>query len=155
MGIRNIRVHSTKLPLDSILHERIRSTDFIDCFVVESSMPTRSAAEIIVQFPGWARFLLAIRRVITSPFGLSNDGPAASDKVGAFPVEVDTEKEFVAGFDDKHLNFRVSVISEAGKVYLATWVHPHNFGGRLYLRCILPFHILIARDALKRVAREG
>lgn len=118
-------------------------------------MSARSAAEIIVQFPAWARVLVAIRKVVTSPFGLSNDGPDAKDKVGAFPVELDTENEFVAGFDDKHLNFRVSVISQAGKVYLATWVHPHNLGGRIYLRCILPFHILIARNALKRVAQTG
>lgn len=51
-----------------------------------------------------------------------------------------------------HLNFRVSVVSRNETVYLATWVHPHNIGGRVYLRCILPIHIVIARDALKRVA---
>ncbi|MCG8696347.1 MAG: DUF2867 domain-containing protein [Minwuiales bacterium] len=39
-------------------------------------------------------------------------------------------------------------------VFLATRVHPHNIAGRLYLRTILPFHILIARDALARVRTE-
>lgn len=149
------KVHKTKLPSGSVLHKRKLSDDFLDCFVVNSSLSTRKAAEVIVQFPRWARMLLAIRRVLTAPFGLSNDGPPADDKVGAFPVEVDTEKEFVAGFDDKHLNFRVSVMSQAGQVYLATWVHPHNIGGRFYLLGILPFHIMIARDALKRVALQG
>ena len=38
---------------------------------------------------------------------------------------------------------------------LATWVHPHNRAGRLYLKAILPFHILIARDALARVGAEA
>lgn len=79
-----IKVYSTELPVESVLHERIDSADFIDCFVVKSSMSTRSAAETIVRFPAWARFLLAIRGVVTAPFGLSNDGPPAEDKVGAF-----------------------------------------------------------------------
>ena len=150
-----IKVRKVQLPPESILHERILSTDFIDCFVVNSSVPTRKAAEIIVQFPRWAQVLFAVRRVVATPFGLSNDGPPAEDKVGAFPVELETEKEFVAGFDDKHLNFRVSVISQSGQVYLATWVHPHNIWGRFYLSGILPFHVMIARDALRRVALEG
>lgn len=99
--------------------------------------------------------IFRLRRILTTPFGLSNDGPSAEDKVGAFPVELDTENEFVAGFDDKHLNFRVSVISQSGCVYLGTWVHTNNLGGRAYLFAILPFHVLIARNALKRVAQEG
>ena len=131
------------------------ASDFIDCFVVESNMPTREAAEIIVQFPQWARMLLAIRNLLIAPFGLSKDGPPAEDKVGSFPVELDTEREFIAGFNDKHLNFRVAVLSISGQVYLATWVHPNNIGGRLYLLGILPFHVMIARNALKRVALEG
>ncbi|MEM7636150.1 MAG: DUF2867 domain-containing protein, partial [Pseudomonadota bacterium] len=68
-----------------------------------------------------------------------------------FPVETETARELIAGFNDKHLNFRVSVLSQDGRVFLATWVHPHNIGGRLYLKTILPFHILIARNALARV----
>lgn len=147
-------VRKTQLPSDSVLMDRMAPTDFLDCYVVSSSLPPRRAAEIIVRFPGWAGALVVLRRLVTAPFGLSNDGPPADDKLGPFPVEQETGDELIAGFNDKHLNFRVSVISRAGKVYLATWVHPHNIGGRLYLAAILPFHILIARDALQRVAAE-
>lgn len=150
-----IKVRKVELPSESVLHERITSTDFIDCFMVKSSMSARKAAEIIVQFPQWTQPLFLIRRILTTPFGLSNDGPPAKDKVGSFPVELDTESEFVAGFDDKHLNFRVSVVSQSERVYLATWVHPNNIGGRIYLTTILPFHVIIARNALKRVALQG
>jgi uncharacterized protein DUF2867 len=129
--------------------------DFLDCYSVAAEMPPRQAADIITSFPSWARFLLRIRRIVTAPFGLSNDGPNAADKVGIFPVESENATELIAGFDDRHLNFRVAVISDAGRVYLATWVHPHNFGGRLYLTAIMPFHILISRNALKRVAQES
>lgn len=145
-------VISSSLPKMSGLHDRISSTDFLDCFSVESETRARQAAEIITDFPGWARFLLLVRRLVTAPFGLSNDGPDVSDKVGPFPVENETEVELIAGFDDKHLDFRVSVFAKNGRVSLSTWVHPHNIGGRLYLTAILPFHVLIARDALARVA---
>lgn len=148
----NPQVTASELPANSQLHSRVSPPDFLDCYSVSSDISPRSAAEIITDFPGWARFLLQIRRVVTAPFGLSNDGPQASDKVGPFPVEMETKSELIAGFNDRHLDFRVSVLSENGRVSLATWVHPHNIGGRLYLRAILPFHILIARNALARVA---
>lgn len=146
------RVTTATLPRNSDLHRRFGSGDFLDCFAVRSDMSPRDAANIITDFPGWAQFLLKIRRAVTEPFGLSNDGPPADDKVGIFPVESDNQQELIAGFNDAHLNFRVSVMSTEGRVFLATWVHPHNIWGRLYLAAIMPFHILIARNALARVA---
>ncbi len=145
-------VTATALPADSVLHARRAPGDFLDCYCVASDMPPRKAAEIITEFPAWARRLMVLRGVLTAPFGLSNDGPPAPDKVGVFPVESESGQELIAGFNDRHLNFRVSVLSRDGQVFLATWVHPHNCGGRFYLKAILPFHILIARNALARVA---
>lgn len=147
-------VTETDLPRQSLLHERIGAKDFLDCYSVVSDITPRRAAEIITSFPAWARFLLLIRRAVTTPFGLSNDGPEAADKVGVFPVETENTHELIAGFNDKHLDFRVSVMSENGRVFLATWVHTHNIGGRIYLNIIMPFHILISRNALARVASE-
>jgi len=144
-------VRKTDLPRRSALHARVAPSDFLDCYRVRSPLSPRRAAEIITDFPGWARLLLRVRRIVTTPFGLSDDGPAAPDKVGIFPVESDGPEELIAGFDDKHLDFRVAVLSVEGTTYLATWVHPHNVGGRLYLRLIMPFHVAISRDALARV----
>lgn len=148
-------VTATALPADSLLHARKAPGDFLDCYAVRSDLSPRHAADIITTWPGWAKVLLMVRRVLTAPFGLSNDGPAASDKIGIFPVETETERELIAGFNDRHLDFRVSVVSEEGRVFLATWVHPHNFGGRIYLAAIMPFHIMIARNALARVGAFG
>ncbi|UWQ19625.1 DUF2867 domain-containing protein [Jannaschia sp. M317] len=148
-------VSTTALPAGSRLALLRKPGDFLDCYAVPSNLDPRRAAEIIVTFPGWARLLLELRRIVTAPFGLSQDGPDAADKLGPFPVEHADAEEIVAGFDDRHLNFRVSVLSREGRVHLATWVDPHNWGGRLYLTLILPFHIAIARNALARVARAG
>jgi len=148
-----MRVKTTPLPDQSALHAYIGEGDFLDCYSVASGMSAREAAQLITKFPGWAQGLLMVRRIVTAPFGLSQDGPEADDKLGAFPVELDTGTEVIAGFDDKHLNFRVSVYAKGGQVSLATWVHPHNWGGRIYLAAILPFHVLVARNALARVAK--
>ena len=144
-------VRKTDLPEQSALHTRVAAGDFLDCYQVPSDLSPRRAAEVITSFPEWARLLMSIRRVVTAPFGLSNDGPPADDKIGPFPVESETEHELIAGFDDLHLDFRISVLSKDRHVHLATWVHTHNLGGRLYLNAIMPFHIMIARNALKRV----
>ena len=145
------KVKASKLPQQSLLNERVVGDDFLDCYCVESTMPARQAAKIITAFPGWAQALLKIRTIIVAPFGLSTDGPDASDKLGIFPVETENSREVVVGFNDKHLDFRVSIFSQDGRVYLSTWVHTHNLGGRAYLKTILPFHVLIVRNALARV----
>lgn len=144
-------VIASELPLQSALHDRIKPMDFIDCYSVESDLSPRHPAEIITNFPGWAQCLVAIRNIITAPFGLLKEGPDASDKVGFFPVESENSEELIAGFNDKHLDFRVSVMSQDGRVFLSTWVHTNNPAGKLYLRVILPIHLLIARNALARV----
>lgn len=153
--MQTIPVTKSPLPADSALNERRVPHDFLDCYTVAAAMPVREAANIITDFPGWARFLLLIRRVLTVPFGLDNDGPAAPDRVGIFPVESETPDELIAGFNDKHLDFRVSVFALEGTISLATWVKPHNIGGRAYLAAIMPFHIAIARNALRRVGRAA
>ena len=148
------RVHTRPLPPESALHGRFGPGDFLDCYAVASGMDVRRAAETITAFPKWARALTALRRILTSPFGLKQEAPAErGDVVGIFPVVSETDDELLAGFDDKHLNFLVSVSRFRGHVHLATWVHPHNLAGRAYLALILPFHIAIARDALRRVAQ--
>ncbi|WP_298972513.1 DUF2867 domain-containing protein [uncultured Roseobacter sp.] len=145
-------VTKAHLPPESPLHKRVGIGDFLDCYKVASDLAAPAAAEIIVDFPGWAKGLVALRNLLTAPFGLMKDGPATDRKLGLFPVEMSTPTEVIVGFDDRHLDFRVSVFSADNTVYLATWVHPHNIGGRVYLRAILPFHILIVRNALARVA---
>lgn len=148
------RVTAAPLPAFSALHARFEPGDFVDCYCVASPLPPRAAAEIIVDFPGWAKLLVTLRGIIVAPFGLNKTGPEADDTLGFFPVESENDREIIAGFNDKHLDFRVSVTSDAGRVTLATWVHPHNVWGKLYLATILPAHILIARNALARVAHH-
>jgi cysteine synthase len=60
----------------------------------------------------------------------------------------------VLGFDDKHLDFRVSVtVAPAGTagtlVTVSTVVKTNNLPGRTYLAAIMPFHRIIVRHLLE------
>lgn len=150
------RVHTAPLPDKSALHEQRNSGDFLDTYAVASDLSTRVAADEIGAFPGWVQALVKLRGAIVRPFGLIADPPQTSgESVGLFPLVSECEDEVLAGFDDKHLNFLVSVCRHDGKIHLSTWVRPHNFGGRAYLALIMPFHIAVVRNALQRVARAG
>ena len=144
-------VRTSELSPHSRLHAHVRHGDFLDCYSTAANLPPRNAAQVITAFPGWARTLLALRRVLVTPFGLRHEGPDDGDRIGPFPVTAETPEEIIAGFDDAHLDFRICVHCAQGRVSLATWVHPHNIGGRAYLALIMPFHIAIARNALARV----
>jgi Protein of unknown function (DUF2867) len=67
-----------------------------------------------------------------------------------------TPERLVAGFDDKHLDFRVVVDVAAAdhgrRVTATTLVLTHNLLGRAYLTVILPFHRLVVRALLRQVA---
>ncbi len=145
------KVRKVTLPARSQLHSFVAKSDFLDCYAAPSVLPVRDAAEIALAFPAWARALLRVRNLMVAPLGLAVDGPESADKLGLLPIASETDNELIAGFDDKHLNFRISVLTDAGMVYLATWVHPHNIGGHLYLAGVMPFHVAIVRDALRRV----
>ena len=102
---------------------------------------------------------LALRNFLVAPFGLKTSAPnetGASDIIGIFPIVSQTPDRLVAGFNDKHLDFRVVVdiaASERGqRVTATTLVLTHNLLGRTYLAIILPFHRLVVRALLRQVA---
>ncbi len=147
-------VETVALPADSALWEFHQPGDFIDGYRIKAPYTPHRAAEIAMRFPLWVHVLLGLRQIIMWPFGLKGKG-AGGDSVAIFPVEKDTEDELVLGFDDKHLDFRISILSRDGHLYCATWVHRHNWLGRVYLAAVMPFHIIITKQMLARVARRA
>ena len=76
---------------------------------------------------------------------------------GIFAVHSATPDEVILGADDRHLDFRVSVLRsvEQDLVAISTWVHPHNLAGRLYLTGVYPFHRIIVARCLANASRLG
>jgi hypothetical protein len=66
------------------------------------------------------------------------------------------------GEDDKHLDFRMSVLRSpgfsptlGGQLTVSTVVHCHNRLGRAYILVIAPFHRLVVKASLRRAAHIG
>ncbi len=155
------RTHSVPVTLP---HPALPLADWADCY--ERLVPGQSATAIsfakrgLGRFPGWVRALLAVRNAIVSPFGLKGSGAdGKAEMVGFFPIVSQTSEQAVLGFDDTHLDFRIVIdVSQAGelaqRVSVTTLVRRKILFGRIYIALITPFHRLIVRTMLSRLARS-
>ncbi|MCY1127248.1 DUF2867 domain-containing protein [Frigidibacter sp. RF13] len=147
------RILKEKLPRTAWLWQYFKAGDFIDGYAVASPLSARDAADIGFRMPGWATALLKLRNLAVRPFGLRTERPEDMAGIGLFPIEHERSGEIVLGFDDRHLNFRIGILGDGTMIRMGTWVRPHNIAGRLYLACVMPFHILIVRNAMARIGR--
>lgn len=84
-------------------------------------------------------------------------------RIHLFKVYETGMHEILLGEDDKHLDFRVSVLhrtrtvaaQSASYLTVSTVVHCHNRLGRLYILLIAPFHRWVVQSSLRRAARVG
>jgi hypothetical protein len=147
-------------------HNVLTDAQFADAFCIEIAdreLNARRAAErMMAQQPRWAEALLSLRNVLVTPLGLKTSGASPGvprDMVGIFPVVSETPDRLVAGFNDRHLDFRVVVdVTAPGsvrQVTATTLVKTHNWLGRTYLATIMPFHRLIVPAMLRQVADSG
>jgi hypothetical protein len=138
----------------------LSGAQFSDAFsiTIDDDLDARHAAERMMTGKSWwIDTLLALRNVLVAPFGLK-DGKhknAGLDVIGIFPVVSESPERLIAGFDDKHLDFRVVVDVSGAKpgrsVTATTLVMTHNLLGRAYLAVIMPFHKVIVRSMLRRI----
>lgn len=140
----------------------LAGAQFVDAYRLEiDGVPLdarQAATRMMARAPRWVDALVVLRNIIVAPFGLKTSGVERTprDIIGIFPVVSETPVRLVAGFDDKHLDFRVVVdvatASERQSVTATTLVLTHNRLGRTYLKIIMPFHRLVVRAMLAQVA---
>lgn len=166
-------VSRVALPSASRVVRFYASTDLADAFAVRlppgtSTDPETLARFIFTQQPHWVGRLMGLRDFLVARWGLKTaarlQDPAANgghSRVGIFRIYETRPHEIVLGEDDKHLDFRLSVLHEvlpgagAGQVVLSTVVHCHNRLGRLYIVLIAPFHRAVVQATLRSAARSG
>ncbi len=136
------------LPNTSSLWSLHQPGDFLDCYSVPSTLSPSEAATRSLALPRWAKALLSLRNILVRPFGLKTGEPDRP----IFPTCQESDTEIILGTDDKHLNFRIGLYRREGRIFMSTWVRPHNRRGHAYLRLVMPFHILISRGAVARMA---
>ena len=70
--------------------------------------------------------------------------PGVGEKIGVWPIFSLSEDEVVAGRDNKHMDFRLSVLKvpdgDRPSVVVSTICTVHNLSGKLYLFFVVPFH---------------
>jgi len=111
---------------------------------------------IFAHHPLWMKLLLIVRNKVASLAGL--DAPTASEilhvemknryavgeKIGVWPIFSLSDDEIVAGRNNKHMDFRLSVLKMPGadgtSVVVTTICTVHNLSGKLYLFLVVPFH---------------
>ncbi len=138
----------------------IEAAYFQDSYRAPLSQPHASVVDIFwavfAHRPAWMKALLLVRNRIASLCGL--EAPSASqvlnpeikssyrvgDKIGAWPIFHLSETELVAGRDNKHLDFRLSVLKVPNDAtvscVVSTLCTVHNVYGKVYLFFIVPFH---------------
>ncbi|CAN5462795.1 DUF2867 domain-containing protein [soil metagenome] len=147
---------------DTAMKGLLPGAQFGDAFRVvvnDDNLNARQAAErMFLRLPGWIDSLMRLRNLVVAPLGLKTPSHAKTispDSVGPFPVLTETPQRLVAGFNDKHLDFRV-IVDVTGnvpnrQVTATTLVMTHNLLGRAYLATIMPFHRIIVPAMLRQI----
>lgn len=151
------------LKADAGMKGLLPGAQFADAFRVavnDDTLTARQAAErMFLRLPRWIDGLMKLRNLVVAPLGLktpTHTKTIVADSIGPFPVISDTPQRLVAGFNDKHLDFRV-IVDVTGsvpdrQVTATTLVMTHNLLGRIYLATIMPFHRIIVPAMLRQVA---
>jgi hypothetical protein len=170
-----IQTHDSIVPVAIPDESRVRqlysSTYLADAY--EAPLPSGAihdpqalARFIFGNQPSWVSKLMRMRDMIAARFGLKTADrlrKSAGKRVGIFKIFETHPTEIILGEDDRHLDFRVSVMlrpnpltgDAATYVVVSTVVHCHNLLGRTYITLIAPFHRLVVKAGLRRAAALG
>ena len=164
------------VPQASVLdRRRVEMADFRDSY---SATIRDSGADVVDLFhaifayhPMWMKLLLIARNGLMRRLGFaaptaaeilhpnSQAHYAAGDTIGVWPIFALTPTELVAGRDNGHLDFRLSIMKSEGvagtNVVISTICNAHNRFGRAYLRIIVPFHKWGVRHLMRQAIRAG
>src|ERR1700730_7660382 len=111
---------------------------------------------IFAHHPQWMKLLLIVRNKLVALIGLNGSTAsevldikirshyAVGEKIGRWRIFALGENEVVGGGDDKHLDFRVSVLKategDETSVVVSTVCAVHNLAGKIYLFFVVPRH---------------
>ena len=171
----SLAISPVELPNESQISGFYKQVNLADAYAI--SLPDRASRDpevlarfLFAQSPSSLRLLLKVRDLLVEPFGIKTADhfqalgtSKPSQRIGIFKIYGSNSSEIVLGEDDKHLDFRLSVLcrpvdgstDNASQLVLSTVVKCHNTLGRAYIALIAPFHRLVIRASMRRAARSG
>lgn len=160
-------------PPTSAIQDWYGGADLLNSYAVTlgpemSADPAELARALFSRQAFWVRGLLRLRDRLVAPLGVKTTTQIRAavardgrDRIGFFPVVGRSASEIILGEDDRHLDFRASILVQTGyrdgtrRLIVTTAVRCHNLLGRAYLGLISPFHVLIVRSNLARLQSSG
>jgi len=154
-------VSECEIPSSSILgRDAINGAHFHDCYRAPLARLDLGIVDIFFavfgHHPLWIKLLLVVRNAAAKRTGLETPTVAdimspeirtcyrVGDKIGPWPIFSIGDGEIIAGRDNRHLDFRLSVLKQIdgdrGSVFISTVCEVHNIYGKIYLWFIAPFH---------------
>jgi Protein of unknown function (DUF2867) len=116
----------------------------------------------------WIRLLLGLRDRLVAGFGVKTTREVRraaiadnAERIDFFRILARSDRELILGEDDRHLDFRLSLLLRArpdgsgDELVATTVVRCHNALGRVYLALIARFHRLVVISNLSRAANKG
>jgi hypothetical protein len=167
-----MRVIECDVPSTSALsRDLIASSYFHDSYRVPLARAELGIVDIFFAVfghtPLWTKVLLIVRNAIAKLVGLEAPTVAeilnsdirsdysVGEKIGPWPIFFLGDNEIVAGRNNKHIDFRLSVLKaidgDAASVVVSTICTVHNVFGKIYLFFIVPFH----RSGVKSLMRNA
>jgi hypothetical protein len=143
-----------------IAHDLAGNSHFEDSYRAPLADPERGVTDIFIAVfghkPLWIKLLLIARNAAARIAGLEVPTVAeimnpefkpdyrVGEKIGPWPIFFLGENEIVAGRNNTHIDFRVSVLKsvegEGASIVVSTVCTVHNVFGKIYLFVIGPFH---------------
>ena len=174
MSTEHYHATSVSIPPQSAIAKAYAFMNLADAYSIELPTGASTNPELLARFifahqAPWIGSLMTVRDALVAGFGLKTakrlatlEAESGAGRLSIFKIYSTSPSEIVLGEDDKHLNFRLSVLcsgqlSPGAKrhLILSTVVHCNNRLGRLYISLIAPFHRLVVQSSLRSAARAG
>lgn len=171
-----MKIKKIEFPAKSILSQGEEKFDYADSFeggLVGNGQNfdiTQIGKAFFTSGPKWGKKMFAFRNKVVGLLGLKTGTEIEPEKeaddftcevgerMGLFKVFNKTNNEIVIGEDDKHLDFRISLLfdknqggQDENSLTISTTVKFHNWLGVLYFLPVRPFHKLIVPAMLKNI----
>ena len=160
------------VPSESALGKNlIERADFSDAYRAPLRRSEAGVVEIFFAIfahrPVWMNLLLIARNKVAGFAGLEREilniekrgHYIVGQKIGPWPIFFLGPNELVAGRDNKHMDFRLSIMKvrdgNGPSVVVSTLCMVHNRFGRYYLSSVTPFHKFGLRKLMASALAAG
>jgi Protein of unknown function (DUF2867) len=170
--INKPRIRKVSVPEGSLAAQSFARVDYADAYRLRLPDDAPHDVESVTRAfctarLGWVEALIWLRNRIVSVVHLKPEQPGQPQpltlepgtQAGIFRVYQRAANEILLGEDDRHLDFRVSVLVQQRPqgcyATISTVVHFNNWLGRAYFLPVRPFHRLIVPAMARTMFRRA